>query len=91
MIRVNVFIQATEGNHAAVVELGKELVTSSVKEEGCIAYDLFQSATRPDVLLICETWADEATLQAHEETAHFTAIVPKMSALAKMKLEKFTF
>lgn len=91
MIRLNVFIQADEKNHAAVVEAAKELVAASLKDNGCIAYDLFQSAIRPDVLMICETWKDAESLSAHEQSAHFTALVPKIQSLAEMKLEKFQF
>lgn len=91
MIRLNVFIQADEKNHAAVVEAAKELVAASLKDNGCIAYDLFQSAARPDVLMICETWKDAESLSAHEQSAHFTALVPKIQSLAEMKLEKFQF
>lgn len=89
MIRLNVFIQVDEKNHDAVVAAAKELVAASLKDQGCIAYDLFQSATRPDVLMICETWADAASLSAHEAASHFTTLVPRIQSLAAMKLEKF--
>lgn len=91
MIRLNVFIQVNEKNHDAVVAAAKELVAASLKDQGCIAYDLFQSATRPDVLMICETWADAASLSAHEAASHFTTLVPRIQSLAAMKLEKFNF
>lgn len=91
MIRLNVFIQVDEKNHDAVVAAAKELVAASLKDQGCIAYDLFQSATRPDVLMICETWADAASLSAHEAASHFTTLVPRIQSLAVMKLEKFNF
>ncbi|HJG77064.1 antibiotic biosynthesis monooxygenase [Phocaeicola barnesiae] len=91
MIRLNVFIQVDEKNHDAVVAAAKELVAASLKDQGCIAYDLFQSATRPDVLMICETWADAASLSAHEAASHFTTLVPRIQSLAAMKLEKFNF
>lgn len=58
MIRLNVFIRTTESNRAEILSVAKELVTASLKDEGCIAYDIFESATRPDVLMICETWSD---------------------------------
>lgn len=41
MIRLNVFIQVDEKNHDAVVAAAKELVAASLKDQGCIAYDLF--------------------------------------------------
>ncbi|WP_278503713.1 putative quinol monooxygenase [Phocaeicola barnesiae] len=91
MIRLNVFIQVDEKNHDAVVAAAKELVAASLKDQGCIAYDLFQSATRPDVLMICETWADAASLSAHEAASHFTTLVSRIQSLAAMKLEKFNF
>ena len=91
MIRLNVFIQVEEKNHEAVVAAAKELVAASLQDKGCVAYDLFQSATRSDVLMICETWADAASLAAHEAAPHFTTLVPKMQELAAMKFEKFEF
>ena len=44
MIRLNVFIQVNESNRAAVLEAAKELVASSLKDKGCIAYDVFETA-----------------------------------------------
>ena len=75
MIRLNVFIQVNESNRNAVLE----------------TYDVFESATRKDVLMICETWKDAESLDAHEKAAHFITLVPKLQELGKMKLEKFEF
>lgn len=91
MIRLNVFIQVNESNRSVALETAKELVAQSVKDNGCIAYDVFESATRRDVLMICETWKDAASLAAHEQAAHFVTLVPKLQELGDMKLEKFEF
>ena len=91
MIRLNVFIRVKEEKREAVLVAAKELVAASQKDKGCIAYDVFESATRHDVLMICETWKDAASLTAHEQSAHFTTLVPKIQGLAAMKLEKFEF
>ncbi len=91
MIRLNVFMQVADGNRAEVIATAKELVEASLKDAGCIAYDLFESATRNDVLMICETWKDEESLNVHSNSAHFTTLVPKLESLSKMKLEKFNF
>lgn len=91
MIRLNVFIQVGEEKRQEVVALSKKLVAASLKDNGCVAYDLFESATRPDVLMICETWRDAESLSAHEQATHFTTLVPKIQELAAMKLEKFNF
>ena len=91
MIRINVFTQVNIENHSAVLDIAKELVSKSLKENGCIAYDIFESATRSDVLMICETWKDAESLSAHEHTPHFMTLVPQIEELAEMKMEKFEF
>lgn len=91
MIRLNVFIQVNESNRSAALATAQELVAQSVKDNGCIAYDVFESATRKDVLMICETWKDAESLLAHEKAEHFVTLVPKLQELGAMKLEKFEF
>lgn len=92
MIRLNVFIRpALLKDRDAVVAAARKLVEASLKDDGCIAYDIFGSETRNDVLMICETWRDEAALAAHQEADHFTTFVPQIQGLAEMKTEKFIF
>ncbi len=91
MIRLNVFIRVNTENRTAALEAAKELVAKSLSDKGCIAYDIFESATRQDVLMICETWKDAESLAAHEQADHFVTLVPKIQQLGEMKLEKFDF
>lgn len=91
MIRLNVFIQVSESNRAAVLEVAKELVAASLKDKGCIAYDVYESATRSDVLMICETWENAEALAVHSKAEHFVTLVPKIEGLASMKLEQFDY
>lgn len=91
MIRLNVFIQVSADRRAATLEAAKALTACSLQDKGCIAYDIFESATRPDVLLICETWADADALAAHSATAHFERYVGQIEQLGQMKLEQFEF
>ena len=65
MIRLNCFFQAKEGRLNDALSAAKALTAASLKQDGCIAYDVFESATRPGILLICETWRDEPALAAH--------------------------
>ena len=91
MIRLNVFIQVSADRRAAALEAAKALTACSLQDKGCIAYEIFESATRPDVLLICETWADADALAAHSDTAHFERYVGQIEQLGQMKLEQFEF
>ncbi len=91
MIRLNVFIQVEDANRTKVLDAAKELTNLSVKERGCIAYDIFESATRSDVLMICETWKDSEALFEHEKTAHFIKNIAILTQSASVKLEKFEF
>ncbi len=91
MIRLNVFIQVSAERRAATLEAAKALTACSLQDKGCIAYDIFESATRPDVLLICETWTDADALAAHSATEHFERYVGQIEQLGQMKLEQFEF
>ncbi|MDO5571728.1 MAG: putative quinol monooxygenase [Bacteroidales bacterium] len=91
MIRLNVFIEVSDANRTEAVKAAKELVAASLKDKGCIAYDLFESATRKNVLMICETWDNAANLDTHSNSSHFTTLVPKIQSLGTMKLEQFEF
>lgn len=91
MIRLNVFIKVSPEKRQEVLSTIRELAEKSQPEKGCIAYGVFEHSTDPDVLMICETWADEKALAAHEKTAHFVSLVGKTQQLAEMKLERFSF
>ncbi len=91
MIRLNCFFQAKKGHYNEALEAAILLTAASQKHGGCIAYDVFESATRKDVFMICETWADQASLDAHSKTDEFAQYVSCMEVCGELKLEKFEF
>ena len=91
MIRINCFISVKEEHRKEVLEAAKRLTEASIKQDGCIAYDVFESATRPEVLMICETWRDKEALDAHSASKVFEEEVAIMREFAEMKLESFPF
>ena len=91
MIRLNVFVPVKAEDRAAAVEVAKELVKKSLNDKGCVAYDVFESATRDNVIMICETWENEECLDAHMKSEHFTTLVPQIEKYGPLKLEKFNF
>ena len=91
MIRLNCFFQAKKGKYAEALEAALTLVAESQRQEGCIAYDVFESGTRKDVFMICETWANEEVLAAHSSSEPFLQLVPAIHVCGEMKIEKFEF
>jgi len=91
MLRLNCFIRVPAACRQEVLDAAKRLTEASLKQEGCVAYDIFESATRPDVLMICETWRDQAALDAHSASQEFKTESALMHSKAEMKLETFTF
>lgn len=62
-------------------ELAKELVEKSRAEEGSISYSLNQSTADPKLHAFIEIWKDQAAIDAHNQTEHFTTILPKLAEL----------
>ena len=91
MIRLNCFFQAKPGKYTQALEAAIALVAESQKQEGCIAYDVFESGTRKDVFMICETWANQEVLDAHSASEPFQTLVPQITACGEMKIESFNF
>ncbi len=92
MVRLNVFILIEESSRKpAILDIAMRLVESSLRDNGCIAYDAFTSISRDDIIMICETWKDEKALKTHEESEHFKTLVPQLKELGTMTFEKFDF
>lgn len=92
MIRVNctMLIEKSE-NRKPLIEAATELVELSLKDHGCIGYDLYGSLTNDDHLMIVETWKSQRDLNDHMASEHFLRLVPKLESLSTMTLEQFDF
>lgn len=89
-IRINCHIVPKDlANKEAILKLAKELVEASQSDEGMVEYDILSSITREDELMIYETWSDQASLDTHSASEHFTRLVPQLQELADMTIEKF--
>lgn len=91
MIRLNCFFQAKVGKYNEALSAALTLVAESQKQEGCIAYDVFESGTRKNIFMICETWENQELLDAHSASAPFQTLVPMITKCGEMKIEKFEF
>ncbi|MGZ0704872.1 putative quinol monooxygenase [Pseudomonas sp. L5B5] len=60
-----------------------ELVEKTRQEPLCIAYDLFVDQKDPGHFIFVEQWPDQAALDAHCKTEHFTRLVPQINAFQR--------
>jgi quinol monooxygenase YgiN len=70
------FVKPSE--KARFVIAAKELIECSKKEEGCIAYDLYEDTRNENVLTFIECWQDKKAIDLHNKSEHFTRIVPQL-------------
>ena len=92
MIRINVsMIVETSENRKPLVDAAIDLVAASLRDKGCIGYDLLESKTNDDRYMIVETWATKEDLEAHMATEHFRRYVPELEKYSTMTMEKFEF
>jgi quinol monooxygenase YgiN len=87
MIKVVAKSTAKEDKLDRILELSKEMVELTVKEEGCIKYELFQDTKDSRVLIIIEEWEDENALNKHMASEHFRRIIPQLNELREKPSE----
>lgn len=92
MIRLNCsFIIEKAEDVKLFIEKATELVAFSLRDKGCIQYDLYRSLTNDDRFMIIETWESKEDLKAHSEAEHFKRIVPELHKLSNPTFEQFEF
>ena len=67
--------------------LTDRLINESRKEKGCISYNLYQDINNCNILTFIEEWEDEEVIKIHNNSEHFTSIVPKFGDLREGKSE----
>ena len=69
------------------IDLSKELVKETLKEEGCIEYGLYQDSKDSRILTMLEEWEDNNCLERHFNSEHFKQIVPLMGDCLEKETE----
>lgn len=82
MIHILATFSIPAENQADFVKLAKELVGETLKEAGNVSYDLVQGIADPTRFTFIEKWADQAAVDAHNASTHFTKLIPEMVKLA---------
>lgn len=64
----------TDPAQADLVRAGlADLVAATRQEEGCLAYDAYESAAAPGTFVTVEAWRAQGDLDAHMATPHIAA------------------
>lgn len=83
MIKVIARSIIKENHLEDALHLYKLLVEETVKEQGCISYELFQALDNPNHLTLIEEWDDIEALEMHTQTPHFINLVAKLAEYEK--------
>lgn len=78
MIKVIAKNFVKENEVEKVLDLAKELVAATLKEDGCIDYEMYQDIKNPNNLFMVENWETLEALNQHMASEHFKRIVPQM-------------
>jgi quinol monooxygenase YgiN len=76
-----------EGMKLKFLEKATELIKSSRAEEGCLSYNLYEDINDSKIMTFIEEWIDEKAIQIHNNSEHFTRIVPELAKLRESKPE----
>jgi len=73
--------QARPGKEAELKRALTNLVAPTRKEAGCLNYDLHASPEDPAKFMFHEIWTSKPHLDAHLQSAHIKALLPRVAEL----------
>ena len=65
-----------EGQKDAYIAHMSEMIRLTKEEDGCIAYDLYESIDGSGEIVMVELWESKEALDAHIQSDHFKELVP---------------
>jgi quinol monooxygenase YgiN len=89
MISIVAKFEVNTGKEQKFLELVKELAVVSQAEEGCIEYILHKDVQNPLIYCIIEKWKDQEAIDIHNNSAHFTDIVPQIVDITKAEISVY--
>ncbi|MGR6861548.1 putative quinol monooxygenase [uncultured Aliivibrio sp.] len=84
-------VEAQEGKVEFVKAELLKLIEPTLKEKGCIQYDLHQDNENSNLFFFYEQWESEALLQDHLNTSHIAEYIKAVDgAIASFVLNRIT-
>ena len=91
MIRITAAGVVRDGCMEEFRKLAERLVVASRAEAGNLSYGLYVSVSAPNEVAILEEWKDEAAVEAHNATPHFTEICPALGEWLAAPMQVTTY
>lgn len=73
MIAITVRVRIRPGCEPAFLEATRANHEGSLREPGCLRFDILQVRGEPGSFLLVEAWDSDAAAAAHKETTHYKA------------------
>ena len=89
MISIVAKFTVSQGEEENFLDLVEKLGEASRAEVGCIEYILHKNVQKPLTYCILEKWKDQATIDIHNSSNHFTTLVPKIIEIAKAEIDVY--
>ena len=89
MISIVAKFTVTQGEEENFLDLVEKLAEASRAEAGCNEYILHKDVQKPLTYCILEKWKDQATIDIHNSSNHFTTLVPKIIKIAKAEIDVY--
>jgi quinol monooxygenase YgiN len=86
MISIVAKFEVNTGMEEKFLKLVKELAVASQAEDGCIEYILHKDIQKPLTYCIIEKWKDQAAIDSHNSSKHFTNAVPEIVKITKAEI-----
>ena len=91
MIRITAAGVVRDGCMEEFRKLAERLVVASRAEAGNLSYGLYVSVSAPNEVAFLEEWKDEAAVEAHNATPHFTEICPALGEWLAAPMQVTTY
>ena len=89
-VRLVVTFHATPGKGAELAQAMKVRCEVSRQDAGCEQFEVFQSVSEPDKLVLLELWKDQAALDAHAKLQAQRPPLPEGLRLGAGEREDYT-
>jgi len=81
MIVLVLKVEVLEGKKDEFIGIAKRMVKGSQQEAGNMEYNVYEDLDQANTVAFIEKWKDQAALDQHEKTAHFTDNIGKLKSL----------